>query len=208
MYIPEAFREDRKEALHALIERYSFGTLVTGGEGGLTASHLPFLLDPGRGPHGTLLGHMARANPQWRSFEGGGEVLVMFQGPHTYISPSWYEVELSVPTWNYIAVHAYGTPSLIEDGPALYHILEALVRTHEAGFPEPWPFRLPEEYVKSRMKAIVGFEIPITRLEGKLKLSQNRSLTDQEKARDALLRSGDATSVELAKLMARTGEDR
>src|SRR5437899_7910332 len=91
MYIPEAFREDRKEVLHALIRAYSFGTLVSGGVGGLTASHLPFLLEADRGPHGTLVGHMARANPQWRSFKEGGEVLVMFQGPHAYISPSWYE---------------------------------------------------------------------------------------------------------------------
>src|SRR5688572_28058136 len=108
MYIPEAFREDRPEALQALIREHCFGTLVSRHEGERGASHVPLLLDRDHGPHGTLLGHMARANPQWQGFREGEEVLAIFQGPHAYVSPSWYETELSVPTWNYAVVHACG----------------------------------------------------------------------------------------------------
>ena len=126
MYIPKLFREEDISTLHQLMQAYSFATLVTQHDGAPYASHLPLTLCPEAGPFGTLMGHMARANPQWRDFEVDGEqeVLVIFQGPHTYVSPSWYAVQPSVPTWNYAAVHAYGMPRLIEDEAELYEALQ------------------------------------------------------------------------------------
>src|SRR6266853_6762907 len=137
MYIPKAFREDDISTLHTFMEAYSFATLVTQHEGMPFASHLPFLLDAERGPNGILLAHMARANPHWHDFASAQEVLVIFQGLHAYISPSLYEVELSVPTWNYTVVHAYGLPHLIEDGEELYKLIKTLIQTHEAHFEKP-----------------------------------------------------------------------
>src|SRR5207247_7760301 len=135
--------ETRPDRLHAFMRQHSFGLVVSQQAGRLEASHLPLLLDADRGPCGTLLGHMARANPQWRGFQADSELLVIFSGPHAYISPSWYETRLSVPTWNYAAVHAYGTPRLIEEPASLRRILVALVQTHEAPLDDPWPMDLP-----------------------------------------------------------------
>src|SRR5258707_15799301 len=145
MYIPKAFREDDSKTLHAFMREYSFATLVTQQEGMPFASHLPFLLDAGQGPYGTLLAHMARANPQWHALDSAQEVLIIFQGPHAYISPSWYEVELSVPTWNYAAVHAYGVPRIIDDKAVLYDLLKALIQAHEAQLEKQWDFQLPDD---------------------------------------------------------------
>src|SRR5216684_9204032 len=195
MYIPKAFREDDISTLHTFIQAYSFATLVTLHEGMPFATHLPFLLDAERGPNGILLAHMARANPQWHDFASAQEVLVIFQGPHTYISPSWYEVELSVPTWNYAAVHAYGLPRLVEEQAALYDLLKTLIQTHEAQFARPWLFQLPGEYLQKMMQGIVGFEIHITRLEGKFKLSQNRTASEREKVIAALQDCPDTLSA-------------
>ncbi len=195
MYIPKAFREDDINALHALMQEYSFATLITQHEGVPFATHLPFLLDTQRGQHGTLLAHMARANPQWHDFSSEQEVLTIFQGPHAYISPSWYEVELSVPTWNYAVVHAYGIPRLIENGEELYKLLKILIETHEAQFENPWPFHLPDDYLQKMIRGIVGFEIEITRLEGKCKMSQNRTESEQENVIDALQESPDTQTV-------------
>src|SRR5262245_9775346 len=145
MYIPNSFREDDQGELYALIRQYNFAILVTQHDGAPFATHAPFLLDAERGPHGTLLAHLARANPQWRDFDGEQEALVIFQGPHAYISPSWYEVAPSVPTWNYAAVHAYGRPRIVDDHARLYRFLEALVDTHESAFARPWAMQLPED---------------------------------------------------------------
>jgi transcriptional regulator len=201
VYIPDAFRETQPDVLHAFIRQYSFGLLVSQQDGAMEANHLPLLLDTGRGPCGTLVGHMARANGQWRSLEVGGEVLVVFPGPHAYISPSWYETRLSVPTWNYAAVHAYGMPRLVQDPAALRGILHAMVQTYESALPEPWPMDLPDDFMDRMQKAIVGFEIEITRLEGKFKLSQNRSEADRQSAIAGLLRQNDPPSAEVAALM-------
>jgi transcriptional regulator len=203
MYIPKAFREDDVSTIHTLIREYSFATLVTQHEGVPFATHLPFILDAERGPNGTLLAHMARANPQWHDFNSAQEVLVIFQGPHAYISPSWYEVELSVPTWNYAVVHAYGLPRLIEDQEELYNLLKILIQTHEAQFDKPWPFQLSDDYLQKMTRGIVGFEIEITRLEGKFKLSQNRTETERENVIAALQESSDTLAV--AELM-RSGD--
>lgn len=201
MYIPKAFREDDINILHALMQKYSFATLVTQQDGVPFASHLPFLLEAARGPRGTLLAHMARANPQWRTFNEAQEVLVIFQGPHAYISPSWYEVELSVPTWNYAVVHAYGVPRLIEEKIVLYNLLKTLIQAHEAQFERPWTFELPDEYVQKMMQGVAGFEIEITRLEGKFKMSQNRSETERETVIAALQDSPDALNISVAEIM-------
>ncbi|MDH3601603.1 MAG: FMN-binding negative transcriptional regulator [Candidatus Tectomicrobia bacterium] len=201
MYIPKLFREADQAALHDLMRANSFATLISQHDGAPYASHLPMLLQADAGPHGTLVGHMARANPQWREFDPGQEVLTIFQGPHAYVSPSWYETELSVPTWNYAVVHAYGTPRVIEDRAALYDILKAVVQMYEAPFEQPWPFALPADFVDKMMRAIVGFSIPITRLEGKYKLSQNRPLEDQQRVVEALHEQGDELSTGTAALM-------
>ncbi len=201
MYIPKAFREDDINTLHTFMRTYSFATLVTQQDGVPFASHLPFLLDTEHGPRGTLLAHMARANQQWQAFDSAQEVLVIFQGPHAYISPSWYEVELSVPTWNYTAVHAYGLPRLIEEQTSLYNLLKTLIHTHEARLENPWPFQLPADYIQKMMQSIIGFEIRITRLEGKFKLSQNRTATERNNVITALQASPDTLATGVAELM-------
>jgi transcriptional regulator len=178
MYLPNSFRENDPAMLHELIRQYNFGILVTQHDGAPFATHLPFLLQPERGPHGVLLAHMARANPQWRDF-GDGEALAIFQGPHAYISPSWYESMPSVPTWNYAVVHVYGTLRIVDEHQELGVMLEQLVSYHETPRAQPWPMDLPTDYMERMMRAVVGFELQITRLEGKFKLSQNRSATDQ-----------------------------
>src|SRR5436305_5037420 len=201
MYIPKAFREDDLNTLHQLMREYSFATLITQHEGVPFATHLPFILHPQPGPYGTLLAHMAHANPQWHDLVSEQEVLVIFQGPHAYISPSWYEVDLSVPTWNYAVVHAYGIPRLIEASEELYKLLKTLLETHEAQFENAWPFQLPDDYLQKMMRGIVGLEIEITRLEGKFKLSQNRTESERENVVAALLESSDMLAV--AALMTR-----
>lgn len=202
MYIPSSFRVDDPAPLHELMRQYSFAILVTQHEGAPFATHLPFLLDAGRGPHGTLLAHMARANPQWRGFAGGQPALVIFQGPHSYISPSWYEpIAPSVPTWNYATVHAYGVPKVVEERDALQAMLGRLVDTHEATFERPWRMELPDDYLDKMTRAIVGFEIEITRLEGKFKLSQNRSENDQRRVAAELAQSEHALDMGVAELM-------
>ena len=216
MYIPKTFREDDLGQLQALMWRYSFAILVTqnasshstsSGQAGAEpggapfATHLPFVLDAERGPYGTLLAHMARANPQWQSFGEGREALVIFQGPHAYISPSWYDVEPSVPTWNYAAVHAYGVPRIVEDTAALDRMLHDLVDVNEAAFEQPWELRLPDDYMRGKLRAIVGFEIEITRLEGKLKMSQNRTGRERERVAAALRQHGDRSGADTAEMM-------
>ena len=202
MYIPKAFRKDDIATLHKLMRDYSFATLITQQDGVPLASHLPFVVDTEGGPYGTLFGHMARGNSQWHTFVEGQEALVIFQGPHAYITPSWYEAELAVPTWNYAVVHAYGVPHLLEDKTILYRLLRTLVQTYEAGFEKPWAFdSLPDDYVQKMMQGIVGFEIPISRLEGKFKLSQNRPVSDQVRVADALSEHQDDLSTGVAALM-------
>lgn len=200
MYLPNSFRAEDQAQIHALIQRHSFGVLVTQQDGAPCATHLPFMLDPQRGPHGTLLTHMARANSQWRTF-GDGEALAIFQGPHTYISPSWYSSTPSVPTWNYAIAHAYGVPRIIEDEDAIAAMLAQLVDFHEAGFERPWRMELPPDYLHTMIRALVAFEIPIARLEGKFKLSQNRSAQDQRRVAEALAQSASPQDGAVAEQM-------
>lgn len=206
MYTPTAFAETRPDALHAFMRRHGFATLVTTGST-VSASHLPFLLDSGRGPLGALRGHMARENEQWSALETGAQVLVVFQGPHAYISPSWYKMAPGVPTWNYVAVHAYGKPKIMEDADTVRRILADTVETHEAHRPNPWSMEsLPSAFVDEMQKRIVGFEIEITRMEAAFKLSQNRHAADRQRVIDALGQSHDAMDREIAGLMLKTLE--
>lgn len=198
-----SFAETDVAKLHEFIEQNSFGVLVTQVAGEQFASHLPFLLDRNAGPHGTLIGHMARANPQWKEAEGQ-ELLVIFSGPHVYVSPAWYEAVEVVPTWNYIAVHVYGKLTLIDDPPALLDIVRSTVQLYEATFPKPWELNAPVEFVEKLLRQIVGFRIEISRIEGKWKLSQNQPLERRQRVIRELKRRDDEVSQAIAAAMERT----
>ena len=197
MYVPNHFAAPDDEALFAAIERYSFATLVSQGKNGLVASHLPLLLD--RTP-AALVGHMARANSQWQE-AAGQEVLAIFAGPHAYISPQWYEAKQVVPTWNYVAVHAYGRLELIDDAAETEAVLRRTVTHYEASQPQPWTLAGPQEFVARLAAQIVAFRIPVARIEGKWKLNQNHPAERRAKVVAALARQGDENSVEIARLM-------
>jgi transcriptional regulator len=199
MYVPAHFAETDTSKLHDFLRRESFALLTSRGPDGLFASHLPLLLDPAAGPHGSLFGHMARANPQWRQVIG--EVMAVFSGPHAYVSPSWYEEEGTVPTWNYVAVHAYGTFHLVEDEDELLAILRRSVDAYESPRPAPWPFDESAPHVSRMLKAIVGFRVEITRLEGKWKLSQNHSEARRRRVVQALSSRPDDDSKAIAALI-------
>jgi len=203
MYIPKHFREEDLAVLQELMRASSFATLVSVQEDVVpVATHLPVLLETEPAPYGTLKGHLALGNPQWRTLREEREVLVIFQGPHSYISPSWYEVELSVPTWNYATVHAYGRPRLITEREELYQHLSELVATYERAFPQPWQLeRLPANYVEKTMKGVIGLSIEITRLEGKYKMSQNRSEQDRRQVIAQLQTANDTMTREVASIM-------
>jgi len=203
MYVPPHFAEDDRETLFELIRRYDFALLLTVVDGAPLGSHLPFMLDAGRGENGTLLAHMARANPHWRSFDGRAEALVVFQGPHAYVSPGWYDpANNAVPTWNYAVVHAYGTPRIIDDPAAVRAQQERMVAHYEAGMPEPWRLdSQPADYVAAMLNGIVAFEIPVRRLEGKFKLNQNHPPANRTGAIAGLRARGDPLDLATAALM-------
>lgn len=181
MYIPKINRMDDQDEIFALMEANSFATVVTVDEAGLPfATHMPIVLDKGRGQFGTLVSHMARANPQWKHFAYADEILVIFGGPHAYISPSWYAGDFNVPTWNYMAVHAYGKPNVVEDEATLQQMLTDLIAVNEKGLTPEWSVDWSDERNVKMLKAIVGFEMEITRLEGKSKLNQNKTVADQQ----------------------------
>ena len=200
MYLPKPFKEDRIEVLHRLIVDRPLAALVTLGPEGLIASHIPFLLDPHVGRLGTLGGHLARANPQWRDFSSQVDALVIFNGPQHYISPAWYPSRAEhgrvVPTWNYIVVHAYGPLRIVDDTRRLLPHLRELTKTQEAGIENPWSLdEAPQEFIESMLGSIVGIEIEIRRLEGKWKLSQNRVPADQRGATAGLRRRADPDAL-------------
>jgi len=175
VYIPTQFAEIRVSELHACIRANPFAPLVIAGPAGIEATHLPFILDTECGEFGTLRAHLAKANPQAEALAAGSEALVVFSGPHAYISPRWYRPGNAVPTWNYLAVHAYGIPRVVSEAAEVRELLRAQVATFEAGAPEPWTMEnAPAAYADGLLSGIVAFEIPIARLEGKAKMSQNR----------------------------------
>lgn len=201
MYLPRHFAESDRARLHALMREHEFATLVTVVEGKPFATHLPLLLDPDRGEHGVLLGHMARANPQWRGFDGTAEALAIFAGPHAYVSPRLYATHPSVPTWNYAAVHAYGAPRLLEEEAARGLLARTVARFEGTG-DGAWSMAgLPEEYVAGMLRGLVAFEIELARIEGKFKLSQNRPEEDRRRVAAALEGGRDPLGRGVAALM-------
>jgi transcriptional regulator len=210
MYLPKHFEETRVEVLHGLVRAYPLGALVTVTAAGLDANHIPFEVDPEPGPLGTLRGHVARANPVWRETPTGAPSLVIFRGPDTYVSPAWYptkrETGKVVPTWNYAVVHAHGTPRFIDDPAWLRAFVARLTERHEARRPAPWKVTdAPADFVDKQVGAIVGLEIPIARLIGKWKVSQNRPPHDRAGVVDGLLEEGPDSGAAMADLVRRSG---
>ncbi len=187
MYLPAQFRETRTPVLHDLIRAHPFGVLVTLDATGLVANHLPMEIDTTAGELGTLRGHVARANPVWKAHRPDVEAMAVFQGPQCYITPSYYATKAAtgkvVPTWNYATVHAYGPLRVIEDAAWLRRLVEQLTDRHEAARPAgeaPWQVSdAPEAFIDTMLQAIVGIELPIARIEGKWKVSQNRPAEDR-----------------------------
>ena len=206
MYTPSGFALNDLPELQQQILGTRLALLVTHGEQGLQASHLPLLLNPDEGPNGTLYGHFAKANPQWKELQDGAEALVIFAGAEAYVSPGFYPSKAEhgkvVPTWNYVAVHAYGSAEVFTDADRLRSLVSALTDRHEAGRAQPWKVAdAPADYIDGMLRAIVGFALPIQRLEGKRKLSQNRSTADIAGVREGLAASPDAHDQALAHLM-------
>lgn len=206
MYQVGAFREERIDVMHALMRNHRLATLVTVNDGIPEANHLPLLIDPEPAPAGTLRGHVARANPVWRE-AGGREVLAVFQGPQVYVTPSWYpskrETGQVVPTWNYAVVHAYGRLVVHDDREWLRTLVTRLTDQQEAGRPQPWRVDdAPPDYVDRMLDAIVGIEIPVSRLAGKWKVSQNRSEADRSGVAEGLRQSDETQAQAMAALVA------
>jgi transcriptional regulator len=185
MYIQQKFQETRPDVLHNLIKTYPLGAFVTLGSNGLEANHMPFQLDPSVQPHGVLRGHLPKSSPLWKDVgPAGPESLVIFQGPQIYVTPSWYPSKhahgQAVPTWNYVVVHAYGRPVFTENPQWLLAHVSAMTNTHEAGQKLPWQVSdAPADYIDKMLAQIVGVEIPISRIYGKWKVSQNRPPADR-----------------------------
>ncbi|WP_024694915.1 FMN-binding negative transcriptional regulator [Pseudomonas syringae] len=206
MYTPAAFSDNETPRLHEQMQQTRLAILVTWSEDGLQASHLPLLLREEQGIHGTLYGHLAKANPQWRQLDSCAEALVIFPGEDAYVSPSYYPSKAEhgqvVPTWNYVAVHAYGKAETFTDAPRLRQLLSDLTAKHESDRAQPWSIDdAPAEYIAKMLGAIVGFALPVQRLEGKRKLSQNRSATDMAGVRDGLAASQKINEQQIARLM-------
>jgi transcriptional regulator len=210
MYLTPQFREDRLEVQHDLIRAQPLGILVTRTADGLTANAVPFLIDATASSKGTLRAHVARANAQWREFDPNYDALVVFQGVHRYITPSWYATKRDtgkvVPTWNYAIVQVYGKMVIHDDPEWLAGQIEHLTKSQELKREKPWAVSdAPREFVRQQMKAIVGIEIPISRIEGKWKVSQNRSQADRDGIVEGLIELGDGDGQAMATMVAAAG---
>lgn len=204
MYTPASFAVEDLATLHACIEENSFATLVTTDAEGAAVSHLPLLLDRNAGRNGTLIGHMAKANPQWREI-ANGDALAVFHGAHTYISPGWLNQQNVVPTWNYVAVHVTGKVRIVEEQTQVLDIVRRYVNFYESSMPEPWQLETADpEFIEKLLDAIVGFSIEITSIEGKWKLNQNHSEERRQKIIDGLETRPDEESAAIAELMRAT----
>jgi transcriptional regulator len=206
MYQPTHFSEDRLPVLHQLIGDHPLGVLVTMTADGMNANHIPFLLDAARGQFGTLCGHVARSNTVWKDSSPDVEALVVFQGPDAYVSPAFYPSKREhgkvVPTWNYAVVHAYGPLVIRDDAAWLRAFLNRLTDHHEAGRAKPWKVDdAPADFIETMVRAVVGIEIPLTRLIGKRKVSQNRSRADREGVAAGLSASASEAERAMAKLV-------
>lgn len=209
MYVPSHFEESRAHVLHHLVREHPLAVLVAHTPDGLDANHVPLELDPEPAPHGTLRGHVARANPLWQlAVAAPLEALAIFRGPDRYITPAWYatkrETGKVVPTWNYAVVHAHGTLRAIDDPAWLRGLVERLTACHEAGRPDPWQVTdAPDDYIAARIRGIVGIELSITRLVGKWKVSQNKSEADRAGVASGLGAQGDPEAAAMAELVGR-----
>ncbi len=205
MYIPPAFRDDDKESIIATIRAARLATLVTATAEGLLATPLPLLFDESDGEHGVIYGHVAKANPQWR-VPALGDGLAMFMGPDAYVTPTWYETKREtgkvVPTWNYVAVHAYGPVEFFEDADRLLEVVTRLTNRHEGVRASPWAVSdAPPDYIQAQLRGIVGLRMPVTRLEGKRKMSQNRNAADRTGVVEGLSASERPSDSEVAPLI-------
>jgi transcriptional regulator len=200
LYVPEVFAERDASGLYAFLEDNGFATLISPDPVDPPVTHVPLMVDRARGRSGTLLGHMARANPHWRHLESEPRVLAVFHGPHAYVSPAWYGAHPSVPTWNYAVVHVHGNARLMHDPSDLEALVRRLVEHHERPRPQPWRMDLPADYQAGMLRGIVGFEIEITGMTGKFKLSQNRPAADQARVAQAL-QAGGSEAQAVARLM-------
>jgi transcriptional regulator len=206
MYIPAFNRVDDDRKIDHLIVHYGFATVVTQKDEVPFASHVPVLLERASDGARILRSHMARANPQWRQFTPNSEVLCIFSGPHAYISPSWYQMQHTVPTWNYAVVHVYGKATIVDDITAMRRIVLDTTAKYESMMPRPWQIPLSENEMDEMLNAVVGFSIEVTRVEGKFKLGQNRSREDREGLLRGLVSSPDAMNQELAAFIATHGD--
>jgi transcriptional regulator len=209
MYTPPVFRVDETSQIHEMMRACRLATLVTATAQGLMATPLPLILAEDEGEHGVLYGHLARANPQWKE-PVLGEAMVLFNGPDAYVTPSWYETKREtgkvVPTWNYAAVHAYGAVAFFEEPERLREAVTRLTDLHEAGRSEPWSVSdAPPEFVQAQLRGIVGLRLPIARLEGKLKMSQNRPPADRRRVAEGLAASERASDRIVGKLVPTEG---
>lgn len=205
MYVPPDFREDDLAALYEMMREARLANLVTATVEGLIATPLPLIVVPDEGPHGALYGHVARANPQWR-LPPTGEAMALFMGPDAYVSPSWYpskkEHQRVVPTWNYVAVHAYGPVEFFDDADRLLQVVTRLTNLHEQPRSQPWSVTdAPEAFIRAQLKGIVGLRLPITRIEGKRKMSQNRNAADRAGVATGLAASNRASDRTVAALI-------
>lgn len=198
MYIPKHYTENDRPKLVEFMQAHSFAVIVNTVNGTPWGTHLPFVVEQ-KDDRVILTSHMARANEQWKHF-GNSEVLVIFQGPHSYISPTSYERKLNVPTWNYVAVHAYGTSRIIDDPERAVEVLEAMISSYESSYMSQWK-ELPRDYVDNMLKGIVAFDIEVTKLQGKYKLSQNKTHNEQQNIISTLEKSEDTIAAGVAKLM-------
>ena len=207
MYRPNAYREDRIDVMQSFIAAHPFAAIATPSHDGVLVDHAPLVLLPDEGPNGTLIGHLARANPHWKQLGAASTSVAIFQGSNAYVTPSWYpnkhETGKDVPTWNYVAVHAHGTIETFDDPDALLDMLERLTSRHEAGRTDPWHVAdAPPDYIRQQLRGIVGLRMRIERLEGKWKLSQNREARDRAGAKAGLAASPAHGDREVAALMA------
>ena len=200
MYVPRHYAVTDRQQLHDFIKGNGFGILFSGNGPEPVASHLPFILDESAGEQGTLLSHMAGANRQWRHADGQ-QVLTVFQGPHTYVSPTWYQDPETVPTWNYVAVHVYGILKVVQDQERIQNILARITDYYEASLPQPWQAEFTSEYAQQMVKRIVAFEIEIDKMQGKWKLNQNHPEERRRRVVDVLKTMPDDNSRGIVTLM-------
>lgn len=213
MYVQPNFEETRVEALHDLMRRYPLATLVAVIDGEIVANHIPCLLVSSAGDHGMLHGHLPKANPIWEHFRGQTKAVAIFQGPQSYVTPSWYPSKQDhgkvVPTWNYAVVHAHGQPYAIDNADWLMEHLNSLTDEHESNLRNPWSVSdAPEEFTERMLSGLVGFEMSVTRLVGKWKLSQNRSKADRLGVAAGLRSRGDSASLSMESLIVGNSNDR